>query len=146
MAKTWTYETIKALAEQQSGWVVDSESDCLRISNDEDIDAFLYLGEEQIVVEIALFPLKCAKDVTALNDLILRTHQLLPLTTVGIKTIDDEDYYVAFGSLSADSKGSVVIQEVETLYVNVDEFLELYSELLNSDFPNSDFPNKGAKQ
>ena len=131
--KTWTYDTIKALIEQQSGWVVESENNCLSISNDEGINAFLYTGEEQIIVEAALFPLKSVDNAPVLNDLILRTHQLLPLTTIGIKTIGDEDYYVAFGSLSADSKDTVVIEEVATLFANVDEFLELYTEYLNKE-------------
>ena len=131
--KTWTYDTIKALIEQQSGWVVASENNCLSISNDEGIDAFLYVGEEQIIVEAALFPLKSVDNAPVLNDLILRTHQLLPLTTIGIKIIGDEDYYIAFGSLSADSKDRVVIEEVATLFANVDEFLELYTEYLNKE-------------
>jgi uncharacterized protein YjfI (DUF2170 family) len=127
---TWTYDDIKMLAEQQPSWLIETENNCLSISNDEGIDAFLYIGEEQIVVEAALFPLASVKDVTALNDLILRTHQLLPLTTIGIKTIDGDDYYIAFGSLSADIKDIVVIEEIDMLFANVDEFLELYTEYL----------------
>lgn len=133
MTKIWTNDTMKALAEQQSGWVVESESNCLSISNDEGIDAFLYAGEEQITVEAALFPLASVGNPGVLNDLILRTHQLLPLTTIGIKTIGNEDYYIAFGALSADSSDAVVIEEVETLFANIDEFLELYSEHLNKE-------------
>lgn len=133
MAKTWTHETLKTLVEQQVGWVAESESNCLSISNDEGIDAFVYVGEEQIVVEAVLFPLSSVDNPVALNDLILRTHQLLPLTTVSIQAIDGEDYYVAFGALSAGSDEAVVIEEVETLFANVDEFLTLYSEHLNVD-------------
>ena len=130
---TWTHESTRQLAEQQPGWVVESEGDCLSISNDEGVDAFLYAGAQQMIVETPLFPLSTVKETASLNDLILRTHQLLPLTTIGIKTIGGEDYYVAFGALSVDSKDTVVIEEIETLFANVDEFLELYAEYLNQE-------------
>lgn len=129
----WTYESVKELAQQQPGWVVECEGDCLSISNDEGVDAFVYAGAQQIIVETPLFPLQSVKETTSLNDLILRTHQLLPLTTIGIKTISGEDYYIAFGTLSIDSKDSVIVEEIETLFANVDEFLELYTEYLNQE-------------
>lgn len=128
---SWNTATLKVLAEAQSGWVVESEGECLTLSNDEGVDIFIYVGGQQILVETALFPESCVKDKALLNDLILRTHQLVPLTTVGLKQIGAEDYYVAFGALSVDSKDSVVIEEVETLFDNVAEFLDLYSEHLN---------------
>lgn len=129
----WVHESIKTLAEQQPGWVVECEGDCLSISNDEGVDAFLYAGASQLIVEAPLFSLSAVKDTASLNELILRTHQLLPLSTIGIKSIGGEEYYTAFGSLSVNSKESVVIEEVETLFANIDEFLELYVEHLNEE-------------
>ncbi|GLS27243.1 DUF2170 family protein [Marinibactrum halimedae] len=126
----WTQTSLKELIEQQPNWVVEDEGNCISISNDEGVDAFVYAGETQIIVEAILFPAKNVGNKAGLNDLVLRTHQLVPLTTIGITTIDREDYYVAFGALSADSKDSVVIEEIETLFTNVDEFLELYSDHL----------------
>ena len=127
---SWTHESIKSLAEQQSSWIVASEGHCISISNDESIDAFLYIGDQQIVVESILFSRSNVQDSAALNELILRTHQLQPLTTIGLKTIDKEDYYIAFGALSAASHSDVIIEEVNTLFANVGDFLELYSEHL----------------
>lgn len=127
---SWTHNTIKALAEAQNSWVVESEGNCLSISNDEGIDAFLYVGAQQIIVEAPLFAKNSVKNPAELNELILRTHQLQPLSTIGIKTIGDQDYYIAFGALSAESHDNVIIEEVETLFANVDDFLELYSEYL----------------
>lgn len=130
---TWSNDTIKTLLEAQPNWVVEQEGNCLSISNDEGVDTFLYVGNQQIVVETPLFPKASVKDPESLNDLILRTHQLLPLTTIGIKTIGTEDYYIAFGALSADSKDSVVIEEVDMLFANIDDFLEMYGEYLNQE-------------
>ena len=129
----WNNDTLKELAQSQSSWVVDAEGDCLTISNDEGIDAFIYVGESQIIAETALFPAAKVTDKALMNDLILRTHHLLPLTTICINKIGGEDYYVAFGSLSIDSKDSVIVEEIETLFANVGEFLELYNEHLTEE-------------
>ena len=129
----WSNATLKILAESQSTWVVESEGDCLSISNDEGIDAFVYVGSRQILVETALFPSAIVSDTAALNELILRTHHLLPLAAICINKIAGEEYYVAFGALSVDSKDSVVVEEIETLFANVGEFLELYNEHLHGE-------------
>jgi len=106
------------------------EGQCISVSNDEGIDAFVFAGEQQLIVESALFPASSVADSAKLNDLILRTHQLMPLTTICIQQINGEDYYVAFGSLSINSKDVVVIEEIETLFNNISEFLDIYNEYL----------------
>ncbi|WP_444885397.1 DUF2170 family protein [Microbulbifer sp. PSTR4-B] len=125
---TWNHENLRHLAESHTGWVVESEGECLSISNDEGVDAFVYVGEKQIVVESILFPVSQVADVVALNELILQTHQLVPLTSIAITMIGGERYYVAFGALSVSSKDEVVIEEVETLFSNVGDFLDLYAD------------------
>jgi len=127
---SWTQESMKKIADAQANWVVEVEGNCLSISNDEGIDAFLYVGEQQLIVEAPLFAQSSVKNVQALNDLILRTHQLQPLTTIGIKNIANQDYYIAFGALSAASHDDVIIEEVNTLFANIGDFLELYAEHL----------------
>ena len=126
----WNHETLKTLLQESQNWVVEAEGDCISVSNDEGIDAFVYAGAQQLIVESALFPAKSVADSAKLNDLILRTHQLMPLTTICIQKIQGEDYYVAFGSLSVNSKGEVVVEEIETLFDNVSEFLDVYNEFL----------------
>jgi len=129
----WNNETLKELAESQPSWVVDSKGDCLNITNDDGIDAYIYAGEQQIIAETTLFPAAQVTDKAAMNELILRTHHLLPLTTICINKIGDEDFYAAFGSLSIDSKDSVIVEEIETLFANVGEFLELYKDHLHEE-------------
>lgn len=130
---SWNKEALLTLAKTQADWVVESEGDCLNIANDEGIDVFVYVGNQQILVESALFATDSVKDTNKLNELILRSHQLLPLTAISINTIGEQEYYVAFGALSVDSKDSVVIEEIETLFNNVTEFLDLYSDYLNEE-------------
>lgn len=127
---SWNNDSIVTLAKQQPDWTVEQEGECLSITSDDGLDAFVYTGTQQIIAEVALFPMSEVKDPAALNELILRTHHILPLTAICLKEIAGESYYVAFGALSVDSKDSVVLEEIETLFSNVGEFLELYAEQL----------------
>ncbi len=129
----WNNTTLKELADSQPAWVVDTKGDCLSITNEDGIDAFIYVGNQQIIAETTLFPAAMVSDTAALNDLILRTHNLLPLTTVCIKTIGEEEFYSAFGSLSVDSNNGAIVEEIETLFANVGEFLELYKDYLKKE-------------
>lgn len=121
---------IVALLNEKTNWTVEVEADCISVTNDEGLDAFLFVGESQIVVETVLFPASLVKDHATLDAKVLRTHRFVPLSTVGVSTINSEDYYVAFGALSVGSKDEVIIEELETLFANVPEFIELYSENL----------------
>jgi len=123
-------EHILSLMNEQINFTAEMEGDCISISNDEGVDAFLVVGEQQIIVESILFSIDAVKDAGALDHAILRTHHLVPLSTIAISTIGDEEYYVGFGALSVDSKDEVIVEEVEALFSNVPEFLELYSEHL----------------
>ena len=130
---SWNKSTLLTLIESKNDWIVESEGDCLTISNDEGIDVFVYVGGQQILVETALFATSSVKDKAALNELILRSHHYVPLTAICINNIGGQDYYVAFGALSVDSKDSVILEEVETLFNNVTEFLDLFDEYLDAE-------------
>ena len=77
-------------------------------------------------MESLLFPASDVKDKPALDHEILSTHMVFPLTTVGISTIGGDEYYTAFGALSAQSKPESIVIEVETLFQNVASFLDAY--------------------
>lgn len=114
-----------------AGFSVKQEGETIVVSNEDELDAFLVLQGDQIIAETLLFPEAAVADVDALNADILRTHQIFPLTTVAISNIDGEDYYTAFGALSADSKVSSVLVEVETLFNNVAGMLETYEDYIS---------------
>lgn len=124
-------EQLKTVFSTHPDWVVEQEGDCVSISNDEGIDVFVYAGETQVVAESVLFPVSSVTDASGLNELILKSHQLVPLSTVGISSISGQEYYVAFGALSVDSKDSVLVEEIESLFANIPEFLELYEDYIN---------------
>ncbi|MGK0503249.1 MAG: hypothetical protein ACJARF_002021 [Alteromonadaceae bacterium] len=123
---SWDLESIESLFKEHDDFVVTREENCLLIANQDGIDAWLAISGEQILVETLLFASSEVKDKAALDHEILSTHMLFPLTTVGISTVGDEEYYVAFGALSAQSKSESIVIEVETLFQNVASFLDAY--------------------
>ena len=126
----WDLSTIEESLSKQTNWAVHSESDCLFITNEDGLDAYVAVSGAQIVVESILFTSSSVADTNALNEHILKTHQVFPLTTLGITTVEGEDYYMAFGALSSQSKEESIIIEVETLFDNVSAFLDAYEDYL----------------
>ncbi|NQZ30490.1 MAG: DUF2170 family protein [Oceanospirillaceae bacterium] len=127
---TWDLSAIEKSLSQQGKWAVHSEDDCLFITNEDGLDAYVAVSGAQIVVESILFASAAVADVTGLNEQILKTHQVFPLTTIGITTVENEDYYMAFGALSSQSKEESIIIEVVTLFDNVAAFLDAYEDYL----------------
>ncbi len=122
----WDLQSIESLLNKRDDLVVTHEENCLLIANQDGIDAWLAISGEQILVESLLFASSQVKDKAALDHEILSTHMLFPLTTVGISTINGEEYYTAFGALSAQSKQEAIEIEVDTLFQNVASFLDAY--------------------
>lgn len=92
-----------------------------------DLPLLMSVSGSQILVETLLWPVEEVVDTTAFNDLILRTHKLLPLSTFGISQgPEGKDYYEMFGSLSAGSKLASVLFEIETLADNAMQTAEAY--------------------
>ncbi len=127
---TWDLKQLEALFSDNQDLVVTREENCLLIANGDGVDAWLAISGEQIIVETLLFSVNEVKDKTALNEEILKTHMIFPLTTVGISNVAGDEYYTAFGSLSSQSKPESVMIEVQTLFQNVEAFLDAYAEHL----------------
>nr|WP_300308150.1 DUF2170 family protein [Halomonas sp.] len=126
---SWNLDSLKDCLRRDE-WEIAEEGDCLRITNEDGLDAYLAVSGEQIVVESVLFSREDVKDEAGLNEKILRTHQIFPLTTIAISTINGEDYYIAFGALFSESKPESIVTEVESLFGNIPAFLEAYEEHL----------------
>ena len=126
----WDLSSIEASLSKQTQWVVHSENDCLFITNEDGLDAYVAVSGAQIVVESILFASSAVADSKGLNEQILKTHQVFPLTTIGITSVEGEDYYMAFGALSSQSKEESVVIEVATLFDNVAAFLDVYEDYL----------------
>ena len=127
----WTVDQLVDILSKNDQWQIERADRTIVISNQDDVKAYLAVSGEQILVEAPLFPMSMVSDVAKLNDMVLRTHAMFPLTNVSIHTVENDDYYVAFGSLSSQSKEESIVIEVATLFVNVEGFLEMYQPLLN---------------
>lgn len=128
---TWDLQQLEALISQHEGWAVYAEDDVLCVTNEDGLDAYVAVSGAQIVVETALFAKKQVRDTAALNEEILKTHQVFPLTTIAVASVDGDDYYMAFGSLSSQSKEESIIIELEALFDNVAGFLDAYEDHIN---------------
>jgi len=84
-----------------------------------DLPLLMSVSGGQILVDTLLWPVEEVDNAAAFNEMILKTHKLLPLSTFGIRQgPDGEDYYEMFGSLSAGSILESVLFEIETLADN----------------------------
>ncbi|MBQ0756084.1 MAG: DUF2170 family protein [Amphritea sp.] len=128
---SWNLSQLEELLSQQDGWVVHSENTCLCVTNEDGLDAYVAVSGAQIVIESILFAKNQVSDAAGLNEEILKTHQIFPLTTIGITLVDSEEYYIAFGALSSQSKDESIIIETEALFDNVTGFLDAYEDYLN---------------
>ena len=127
---TWDLDQLETLIKEHNDLVVTREDNVLLIANDDGLDAWLAISGEQILVESLLFSSDEVADKAALNEEILKTHMIFPLTTVGISHVAGEEYYTAFGALSSQSKAESVMIEITTLFQNVASFLDAYQEHL----------------
>ena len=127
---TWNLEQLSVLFTKNDSWVVSLEPGCICLTNEDGLDAFVAVSGKQIIIESILFAKNHVKDTALLNEEILKTHQLFPLTNVGITQIENEDYYTAFGSISSSTDESSLLVEVETLFNNVSGFLDAYEHFL----------------
>ncbi len=133
----WTTESLcRALAKSETARegtinveMVDGTDPGILITMVEfgDLQLLMSVSGSQILVDTLLWPVDDVKDTAAFNDLILKTHKLLPLSTFGIRPgPDGREYYEMFGSLSAGSILESVVFEIETLADNAMQAAEAY--------------------
>jgi len=92
-----------------------------------DLPLLMSVSGGQILVDTLLWPVEKVNNAAAFNEMILKTHKLLPLSTFGIRQgPDGKDYYEMFGSLSAGSILESILFEIETLADNAMQAAEAY--------------------
>ncbi len=128
---TWNLERLSELFAKNDNWVVNPEPGCICLTNEDGLDAFVAVSGKQIIIQSILFSKSQVNNTAALNEEILQTHQLFPLTSVGISEIDQETYYTAFGAISSSTDEASLLVEVDTLFSNVSGFLDAYEQFIN---------------
>lgn len=100
----------------------DSAQPALKLVMNEFGGQPIYLASsgDQILVDALLVEAKQVKNPVEFNDTVLRSRDLFPLSSIGIKTLPGGDVvYDMFGALAAASSLAVVVHDVLILATNV---------------------------
>lgn len=101
-----------------------------------DLPVFVSVQGEQIIAETVLCTVDEINDIAGFNDIVLRTHKFLPLSTISLDTLSFElqkgetervDAYQMFGSVSSQASLGDIVIEIQMLCHNVMQALEIYS-------------------
>ncbi|RUR35326.1 DUF2170 family protein [Vreelandella populi] len=69
-------------------------------------------SDNEWIAMTAITDVESVSNPTELNEVLLRQGLALPLASVGIVTIDERDFYVAYGQLFGDSKLASICAEL----------------------------------
>lgn len=139
----WTIESLhKALAELEivtAGHVRlahgAGDSIALTMTKPEhgNLRVYIAVSGDQILVDTTLVEVSKVKEPAAFNNLVLRSRDLFPLSSVGIETLGaGTEVYCMFGALSAASDLTVIVQEVLTLADNVIRAADAFEDYFNA--------------
>lgn len=88
---------------------------------------YLAISGDQILVDALLVEARQVKNPAEFNDAVLRSRDLFPLSSIGIKTLSNGGVvYDMFGALAAVSSLAVVVHEVVTLATNVNSAVQAF--------------------
>ncbi len=91
----------------------DNDSLVFTLKDYGDLPVTLTYSDEEWLVMSEVAPTSAVEDINTFNDALLRLGMALPLVSVGIHTLGEEDYYVVYGQLFADCKLEAINAEVE---------------------------------
>lgn len=94
--------------------------------------AVMAVHGEQILISLLICPTADVVDTASMNAKLLKAHKYLPLSTVGITTINGADFYELFGALSSRSLVSSVVTEIMALSENYAEVVSAFVEVSNA--------------
>ncbi|EBS8366013.1 DUF2170 family protein [Salmonella enterica subsp. diarizonae serovar 50:z:-] len=80
-----------------------------------DLPLTVLFTPQQIIIETYIYPANTIRDTAEFNVFLLRNQKVLPLSSVGITRVKQEEYYVTFGALSLNSSLDDVTLEIATL-------------------------------
>lgn len=136
----WSVQTIQQALAQSSAVLqgqvcidlIEGAEPSLHLSMREfgDLSVFLAVGGEQIIVEAYLWPVDQIRDPDAFNAHVLRTHKLIPLSTISLQDVGGVPSYTMFGALDTHSSLPSLMFEIETLAENAIGAAEAYAGFL----------------
>ncbi|BCH56407.1 hypothetical protein RvVAR031_40570 [Agrobacterium vitis] len=107
---------------------------CVTLKEKGDMDVFVAVsGERDILASIVLVPCDDVPNRADFERMVLKTHKFVPLSSFGITTIDGEEWYELFGSLSTRSRAETVVEEVAILAANAVDAAVMIEEWKNGE-------------
>ncbi|WP_127959699.1 YjfI family protein [Serratia microhaemolytica] len=97
-----------------------------------DLKINVLLTSRQIILETFICPLDSIQDQATFNLFLLRNQKLLPLSSVGICRLQQQEYYIAFGALSLGSSLEDIVLELTTLVENALDIAEITQEYMQA--------------
>lgn len=87
-----------------------------------DLDLFVSISGEQILTSVLLWPRDSQAEPEAFEAMMLRNHKkYLPLSALGITTVDGREWYEIWGAMSARSVLPSILTEFRTIAQNAVE-------------------------
>lgn len=95
-----------------------------------DLPIFVAVGGLQVVVQALMWPVEHINDPASFNSHVLRTHKLVPLTTIGVEPVAGVPCYIMFGALDTHASLGNILFEIETLAGNAIASVDAYRSFL----------------
>ncbi|WP_151994104.1 DUF2170 family protein [Buttiauxella massiliensis] len=102
----------------------------IRLKDYGDLQLILTLTQKQMLIETSICPVNVIARPSEFNLFLLRHQKILPLSTVGIASINKQEFYIAFGALATHSSIENINMEIDTLAENALELAELIEEFI----------------
>lgn len=114
---------------------VEPGSDVLRVTLKErgDLDVLMTVSGEQVLCSVLLTPCDTLPTRSLFERRLLAVHKLIPLSSFGITTLGETEWYELFGALSAQSDAGALVQEVAVLATNAVEAAEWIGEWIEAE-------------
>lgn len=78
-----------------------------------------------MIIETFICPVSSISNPDEFNTFLLRNQKLMPLSSVGISSVQQEEYYIVFGALSLKSSLEDILLEITSLVDNALIWLKL---------------------
>nr|WP_210345373.1 DUF2170 family protein [Jiella flava] len=110
--------------------------DVIRVTLKEkgDLDVLITASGDQVLASVILTPASDIPNREAFERMVLSTHKLVPLSTFGIVTLDGQEWYELFGSLSSRSSAEAMVEEVAVLATNAVDAANMIEAWKNGEF------------
>ena len=105
--------------------VTNSESALIIKMNDYgDLQINILFTSRQMIIETFICPVSSISNPDEFNTFLLRNQKMMPLSSVGISSVQHEEYYIVFGALSLED----ILLEITSLVDNALDLAEITEE------------------